>query len=112
MRNEGYRMRNAATSSTGATSSTAASRSLPILIRFSSRSVCNFVLHNRKQLKGKSITITKQLTVFKAGLLRKCNELVKNKNASQTWSLDGKVKMKLLDGTVKDINSLDDLNGI
>ena len=68
----------------------------PVLIQFCNRKRRNEILTRRKLLKGKGISLTEQLTVKKAQLLKKAGELVETKKINSTWAHDGKILAKTL----------------
>jgi len=68
----------------------------PVLIQFCNRKRRNEILTKRKLLKGKGISLTEQLTVKKAQLLKKAGELVETKKINSTWAHDGKILAKTL----------------
>src|SRR5688572_9833529 len=63
-------------SAPSSTSTVTPNRPPPIIVRFLQREVRNSILANRRQLKGKPISISEQLTNRRSQLLRKSNELV------------------------------------
>jgi hypothetical protein len=82
----------------------------PIVVRFSRRSVRNSILSQRKQLKGKNISITEQLTMHRSKLLKKASELVSQHKVQSAWSHDGRVLVKNTLNRIVVINSDADLN--
>lgn len=79
-------------SSNAASSST--SRPPAIIIRFCQRDMRNNLIQNRRQLKGKSVSLTEQLTPRRAQLLKKANDLVSRRIVQSAWSHDGKILVK------------------
>jgi TolA-binding protein len=73
-----------------------ASRPQPIILQFVSKKLRHSTLSLQKHLKGKGISITEQLTVRKASLLKKCSELVSSKKLEGAWSHEGKILIKTL----------------
>ena len=80
----------------------------PIVVRFTRRTVRNAVLANRKQLKGKKISVTEQLTQGRAQLLKKANELVKDQHIESAWSHDGRILVKGANNKIVNITVMDD----
>jgi hypothetical protein len=66
----------------------------PIVVRFSRRSIRNDVLNSRRQLKGKNLSITEQLTPARSQLLKKASELAANHKVESAWSRDGRIFVK------------------
>ena len=81
----------------------------PIVVRFAKRDVRNQVLLKRKELKGKRISITEQLTNNRAQLLKRANELVNGNKVLGAWSHDGKILIKTPDNRITQIASIADL---
>src|SRR3989442_6432865 len=91
-------------------SSSSATRPQPVVIKFTSRTVRNDVIRHRKELKGKSISITEQLTPLRALILKKANELVTAGKLLSAWSQDGRVLIKARDNLIRQIISIRDLD--
>jgi hypothetical protein len=70
-------------------------RTQPIVVRFTRRSTRNDVLAARKELKGKKIAVTEQLTPNRSQLLKKATELMNNEKVLGAWSHDGKILVNL-----------------
>lgn len=90
-------------------STNTAARPPPIIIRFSHRHARNRLLGLRKQLKGKAISVTEQLTAKRAQLLKKASDLVVSKNIQSAWSHDGKVLVKSFSDRIINVHSDADL---
>ena len=86
-----------------------ANRPPPIIVRFSHRETRNNLLLNRRLLKGKPVSISEQLTIRRAQLLRKAGELVSQKKLDSTWSHDGRILVKSTTNRIHVINSDTDL---
>ena len=82
----------------------------PIIVRFTQREIRNSILANRRQLKGKPISISEQLTNRRSQLLRKTNELVAQHKVISTWSHDGRILIKDKSNRIITINNETDLN--
>lgn len=80
-----------------------------IVIRFASREERNRILANRRLLKGKSLTLTEQLTHRRAQLLRKAGDLVAQHKLTSAWSHDGKILVKTRSNATTVIGSEVDL---
>ena len=81
----------------------------PVVVRFIRRSVRNDVLASRKELKGKRLSITEQLTPARNQLLKKATELVGNQQAQAAWSHDGKILLKDLSGKITQLTGYGDI---
>jgi outer membrane murein-binding lipoprotein Lpp len=71
-------------------------RPLPIIIQFVNKKIRNSTISLRKNLKGKGITLTEQLTSRRAALLKKCSDLASLKRVESAWSHDGRILIKIL----------------
>lgn len=80
-----------------------------VVVRFTQRSVKSEVLSKRRALKGTSVSITEHLTTRRADLLKKGAELEGQGKVAGSWSQDGKVLIKALDGKTFQIGSEIDL---
>jgi len=92
-----------------ASSSATVNRPPPIIVRFNQREVRNSILVNRRQLKGKMISVSEQLTNRRTLLLKKANELVTNHRVNSSWSHDGRILVKDKSNRIIVINSESDL---
>jgi hypothetical protein len=79
------------------------------VIQFANRKIRNATLSQRKNLKGKGITVTEQLTTRRAQLLRKSSDLVASHRLEGAWSHEGKVIIKTLSGRTTAIKNEQDL---
>ena len=93
-----------------AASSSSSTRPQPVVIKFTRRSVRNDVIHHRKELKGKNVFITEQLTPLRALVLKKANDLVSAGKLLSAWSQDGRVLIKARDNLIRQITSIRDLD--
>ena len=59
-------------------SNSASTRPSPVLVQFTNGKTRNLVLSKRRLLKGKSVSLTEQLTAKKTALLKKANGLAQN----------------------------------
>ena len=82
----------------------------PIIVQFVSKRVRSAVLLKRRALKGKSFSISEQLTPRRMSLLRKANDCVKAGTLGGAWSHDGKIFIKTLADRTITINSASDLD--
>lgn len=82
----------------------------PVVIRFTRRSVRNRILQNRKQLKGKSVSITEHLSPSRNDLLKKATQLVHEHKVSATWSQGGRILVKKNNNEILQINSAQQLS--
>src|SRR3989442_172767 len=85
------------------------SRPRPVVVKFTRKSMRNDVLHHRKELKGKNISITEQLTSPRSSALKKANDLVISGKLSAAWSQDGRILIKAHDNLMRQIASISDL---
>ena len=85
------------------------SKPQPVVVRFTRRSMRNNILLRRKELKGKSISISEQLTSDRAKLLKKASDLVTSKRLQGAWSHDGKVLIILSDNSIRQVSMESDL---
>jgi len=74
---------------------TRVSKPQPIIVRFMQRSVRNYIMGKCKELKGKRLSITEQLTPNRALLLKGANDLTQRHCLSSAWSHDGRILVKL-----------------
>lgn len=91
-----HRMGQSGTRQNSQSPNAASSTSRPpaIIIRFCQRDARNKLLQGRRQLKGKNVSLTEQLTPRRAQLLKKANELVSRHKLESAWSHDGKILVK------------------
>jgi hypothetical protein len=87
----------------------------PVIIRFTNRKARAAVLASKKLLKTKpeckGIFINEHLTNMASKIFNKTRELCKEKKINSTWSWNGKIYIKLLDGhTISNVPSLSDLD--
>lgn len=83
----------------------------PVVIRFTRRVVRNNILHRRRELKGKRVAISEQLTQNRAQLLQKAQDLITDNKIQNAWSQDGKILIKVNDN-IRQIFSPADLQSI
>ena len=82
-----------------------------VMLEFKDMKKRKLVLEKRKLLKNKGISITQHLAPSRAKMLKKANELVKNKKVQQAWSAEGKIFIKQNEnGRILQIKALSDLN--
>ena len=87
----------------------------PIIVRFRSKAERYRVISNRKNLKpyneskDVNVLINEDLTSARAKLFSTVRLLFRQKHFSQVWTYNGCIKVKDLQGTVKSINSIDDV---
>ena len=62
---------------------------------FSTKEIRNQVFKKKKELKGSGIWISDELTPYRDRLAYLARQAVKNKNALQTWTHEGKVFLKI-----------------
>ena len=91
-------------------SSAPSSKPQPVVVKFTRKTVRNDVLHHRKELKGKRISITEQLTPFRSQMLMKANDLVRSGRLMAAWSQDGRILVKAPDNLIRQIASNRDLD--
>ena len=84
-------------------------RTPPIVVRFTRRCVRNTILSLRKQLKGKNLSITEQLTPARSQLLKKASGYVSDKKLEAAWSHDGRILVKTNADRTVVINTVADL---
>ena len=86
-----------------------------IIVRFRSKAERYRVISNRKNLKqyneGKDIKvyINEDLTATRAKLFSTVRKLQKDKHFSQVWTYNGNIRIKDHQGTVKSVDSVDDI---
>ena len=87
----------------------------PIIVRFRSKAERYRVISNRKNIKPYNeskdvkVFINEDLTSARAKLFSTVRLLFRQKHFSQVWTYNGCIKVKDLQGTVKSINSIDDV---
>ena len=84
-------------------------RPAPLIIQFVSKKIRNETLSQRKNLKGKAISLTEQLTTRRAGLLKKCTDLLTQKKVNGAWSHDGRILIKTLNNRTLVVSNEQDL---
>lgn len=89
--------------------SSRSTRPPPIIVRFNQREMRNNLLVNRRQLKGKQLSISEQLTYRRSQLLKKASELVAQNKLDSSWSHDGRILVKSKSNQIVVINSDMDL---
>jgi hypothetical protein len=89
---------------------TMATRPAPVLIQFMRRAKKNLLLSNRKHLKGTGVSVSEQLTAKRIKLLLDATELQKANKILGAWAHDGKILIKIADGSTKSIRSPTDLS--
>jgi hypothetical protein len=93
-----------------ASTSTASPRPPAIIVRFTRKSVRNDLLLRRKQLKGKSVSISEHLTSRRAAMLKQASTLVTRGQLMAAWTKDGKVTVKTTSNRIIVISTESDLN--
>ena len=78
----------------------------PIICKFISRNRKIETIQRRKQLRGTRIVIREDLTKMNQELLKKVAEM---EVVNQTWTMDTKIKAKLLNGRIVNVNHHTDL---
>ena len=87
----------------------------PIIVRFRSKAERYRVISNRKNLRPSNDTkdikvyINEDLTTARAKLFSTVRLLFRQKHFTQVWTYNGCIKVKDLRGTLKSINSIDDV---
>ena len=87
----------------------------PIIVRYRSKAERYRVISNRKNLKPYNeskdvkVFINEDLTSARAKFFSTVRLLFRQKHFSQVWTYNGCIKVKDLQGTVKSINSIDDV---
>ena len=66
-------------------------KSRPIIVKFSRYNVSKKVLHNKRKLKGKNMSITESLTKIRVSKLNEARDLYNRNNA---WTYDGRIMVK------------------
>ena len=84
----------------------------PIIVRFARREVRQQVFQSKRHLKNSNIMIVEQLTNKRLNLVMTANTLLREGKLAGTWTSDGKVFVKLLDGTIKGISNGTELTGL
>jgi len=84
----------------------------PIIVRFTRRDIRQQIFRNKKCLKNTNITVVEQLTNKKAKLVTTATALMKQHKLLGTWTNDGKVFIKQLDGSIKSVTTELDLAGL
>jgi len=69
----------------------------PVVIQFMKKKTGSELISKRKNLKGKKIVITEQLTSKKAQLLKKVNGYVSSGKLQSAWTRDGRVLARTMD---------------
>ena len=85
-------------------------KAAPIIVQFMNKKTRDSVLQKRKSLKGKGFSLSEQLTVTKANLLKKANEIVTAQKLKSAWSHDGKILVRTHNDRTIVINSGIDLD--
>ena len=91
---------------------TRSDKTKPIIVRFARRDICQQIYQNNKQLKNTKIMVVEHLTDRRLKLVMKANSLIKSGKLAGTWTMDGKVMIKLQNGTIKPIFNDQDLAGL
>ena len=84
-------------------------RSRPIIVRFLSRKDRETVLVNRKNLKGKKVSIGEDLTITNLKVLKRLEE---HSGTMSSWSVRGNLFAKLKNGVVVKVDMLSDINKV
>jgi hypothetical protein len=74
-----------------------------VIVRFTRKSTRNFLLQNRKQLKGKTLAVSEHLTTRRAALLKRASTLVTQGRLSAAWTKDGKLLVKSLSNQISSV---------
>ena len=81
-----------------------------ILVKFTNYRVRARVMSAKKTLKGTNIFVTEYLTKNRASLAFKAREAKRAKNIYDTWTYDGKIIIKTLEGKIVEIKNTLELN--
>lgn len=92
------------------------------IIRFVNRKVCEDIMQNKKSVKNvvledlgdevKNIYFNENLNKYYNGLSAKCRRLKKKRKISDSWTLNGIVRIKLKDNSIKVITHQHDLDNL
>ena len=88
----------------------------PVIVRFKSRDDRFRFISQRSKLKkhhedgGPEYFINENLTTFRAQLFATTRKLYTAKHISQCWTYNGNIKVKMNDGVIKSVASLNDLS--
>ena len=87
----------------------------PVIVKFATTHVRDVVIRARRRLResgrGPTLYVNEDLTRRRATLAKKTRELKKEKKITDCWTFNGKVLVKTIDGTVKEIRADIDLSG-
>ena len=90
-------------------------RPRPVIVKFATTHVRDVVIRARRRLResgrGPTLYVNEDLTRRRATLAKKTRELKKEKKITDCWTYNGKVLVKIIDGTVKEIRADIDLSG-
>lgn len=81
----------------------------PVIIKFVSHKKKVEIMRSKKALKGSEFFIIEDLTQQNSKLMRELNILRKSGKIKSTWSIDGKIKIKLNNDSIKAIRNLEDI---
>ena len=80
----------------------------PVVVKFVRRQTKNFVMVNRKFLKGKQTVISEHQSPSRSALLKKASQLAAANKVQSAWSQDGKILLRSLkDRTVQIFSEAD-----
>ena len=93
----------------------AQTRPRPVIVKFATTHVRDVVIRARRRLResggGPTLYVNEELTRRRAALAKKTRELKKEKKITDCWTFNGKVLVKTIDGTVREIRADIDLSG-
>lgn len=84
-------------------------RAKPLIVRFTRRDVRQQIYHNKKNLKSTGFTVVEQLTARRQRLMSAATKLMNEGKLTSAWTNDGRIFVKLHDGTIKNIQKDSDL---
>lgn len=82
----------------------------PLIVRFTNQKARSRILSAKKQLKGSNIYINEHLTKQASSLYAEARTKVKTKKISNAWTRNGRIHIKLLDGNIAAVNSVNELD--
>ena len=90
-------------------------RPQPVIVKFATTHVRDVVIRAKRRLResggGPTLYVNEDLTRRRAALAKKTRELKKEKKITDCWIFNGKVLVKTIDGTVREIRADIDLSG-
>ena len=84
-------------------------RTKPIIVRFARREPRQQIYYNKKNLKGTRITVAEHLTNKRSKLMMTAVDLTKARKLVASWSRDGRIMIKLFDGSIREVTSAKDI---